>query len=96
MYVFIDIFYSFWLKWNMIQQGLCLEDGQGFLISQSLSQKKASGLPLSSIRAFVSLWSQTFINITDLCHLSPGKNNKMVIVKPASSVVFSMDLQKWL
>lgn len=61
MYVFIYIFYSFWLKCNMIQQGLCLEDGQGSLTSQSLSackatQKKASGLPRSSIRAFVSLY----------------------------------------
>lgn len=96
----------------MIQQGLCREDGKGFLTNPSLlrhtepRQEKASGRPFSWLRGWfffvvVVVWLAcseanpfTVQNITGLYNLSPGDKNKMVIVRPASSVVFSLYLHK--
>lgn len=86
----------------MIQQGLRLEDGKGFLtirVYYGVWSHAEEGL------RWPSLQTQRFLacseanpvqNITDFYNLSPGENNKMVIVRPASSVVFSLYLHKWL
>lgn len=70
------------------------EDGKGFLtIRVSFGiWSHAGGSPLVALSLFLLARSEanplTVQNITDLYNLSPGENNKMVIVRPASSVVF--------
>lgn len=51
---------------------------------------------LRGFSAFSEANPLTEQNITDLYNLSPGENKKTVIVRPASSVVFSLYLHKWL
>lgn len=88
----------------MIQQGLRLEDEKGFLtirVSYGIWSQAGEGLRLPSLltQRFLARSEAnplTVQNITDLYNLSPVENNKMVIVRPASSVVFSLYLHKWL
>lgn len=105
VFFFVVFCNSYWLKCDMIQQGLRLEDGQGFLtlrVSYGIRSHAGGGLkwPSSPDSEVFSAFSEanplTEQNITDLYNLSPGENKKTVIVRPASSVVFSLYLHKWL
>lgn len=103
--IFKFFLYLYWLKCDMIQQGLCLEDGQGSLTIQVSCGARCNHtreglrLPSPQLKRFLACSEAnplTVQNITVLYNLSPGEINKMVIVRPASSVVFSFYLQKWL
>lgn len=81
--------------------GYSVTDGKGILAIQ-----RSFGICGSSLRAKTIcsrqclFWTVQNVTIVVGCVffflLSPGENTKMVIVRPASSVVSSLNLHKWL
>lgn len=86
----------------MIQQDLRLEDGQGFLtirVSHSVWSQAGGGLRSPDSEVFLAFNEADSFDCTKyprLVLIVPGGIKKMVIVRPASSVVFSLYFHKWL